>query len=459
MQRFSFPLNSLTVALLCVCIAFTAMPTAALGQKNKAPIESTPPPLLDDFKFEKVDLELLKQVDLLDRRFERDGMVFEDAATSDYLSRIGHTLIPKNLVLENVTWKFRALRDPEPNSFALPNGSVYITTGLLSLLDNESQLAAVLAHEMTHVMLRHQYAQNRSNRKKYLTINVIEAVGAFSPGGITGAVISIAATIAPFIVMATISGYSRDLEREADHRAIDMMISAEYPPEEEIGMLKLLSKDIEGEQISLFYNNRPAIAERINYLTSYLGARADKITPQMELNREKTRYFKQMEPVMQHNVELAINASRFRSAVYFADRLVEFNPDSSENAFLAGEAYRTLGPRNAELSSESLSNGDKKSLAKKRLKQTLQEEEKALLATPAGQQNWKTHQEKAESSYLKALALAEPVPQAHRGLGMLYEKLGRNGEALEQYEKYLELVPAAFDRDRIQKRIDTLRST
>lgn len=459
MRRSTLPLKSLIVAALCVCIAFTAMPLAALGQKKTAPVEATPPPIRDDFKFDKVDIELLGQVDLLDRRFGKDGMVLEDQATSDYLERIGKTLIPKDLVLEKVTWKFSALRDPQPNAFALPNGSIYITTGLLALMDNESQLAAVLAHEMTHVLRRHQYVQNRSNRNKYLTMNVIAAIGAFAPGGVAGAVISIASAIAPFIVMATMFGYSRELEREADHRAIDMMISAEYPPEELIGMLKLLSKDIEGEQISLFYNDHPAIDERIKYLSSYLGTRADKVTPRMELNREKARYFKQMEPLMQHNVELAINAARYRSAVYFAQRLVEFHPESSENVFLAAEAYRSLGPRDRELSSTPLSNGAKKDLAKKQIKQTLDEEEKALLATPAGQQNWKTHQEKAESYYLKALSLNDPVPQAHRGLGMLYEKLGRASEALTQYEKYLEAAPTAFDRERIQKRIDALRRT
>jgi len=468
MRRSSFSLNSLTAAL-CVCIAFTAIPPVAVGQKKTAPVEATPPPVRDEFKFEKVDLELREQVELLDRRFERDGMVLEDAATSAYLTRIGQTLIPKQpvidnvtpkeLVIENVTWKFRVLRDPQPNAFALPNGSIYISSGLLALMDNESQLAAVLAHEMTHVMRRHQYVQNRSNRKKYLTMNVMAAVGAYAPGGIAGAVISIATTIAPFVVMATMYGYSRDLEREADHRAIDMMISAEYPPEEEIGVLKLLSKDIEGEQISLFYNDHPALDERIKYLSSYLGTRADKITPQMELNREKTRYFQQMEPLMRHNVELAINAARFRSAVYFAQRLVEFHPESSENVFLAAEAYRTLGPRTNELSAVPLSNGAKKDLAKKREKQTPDEEERDLLATPQGQQNWRDHQQQAESYYLKALTLNDPVPTAHRGLGMLYEKLGRNSEALAQYEKYVELAPSAFDRERIQKRIETLRRT
>ena len=104
-------------------------------------------------------------------RFERDGLADESA--NAYLRRVGKSLIPRDLELERVSWKFRALRDPQPNAFALPNGSIYVTTGLLTLIDNESQLAAILAHELTHVMRRHTYVHNRSNRKKFLTMNVM----------------------------------------------------------------------------------------------------------------------------------------------------------------------------------------------------------------------------------------------------------------------------------------------
>lgn len=446
-----------TVAILCFCVMFSSVHPVALAQKPTAPVEATPVPVREEFRFGKVDLELFEQVVLLDRRFEKEGTILEDAATNAYLSRIGQLLLPKDLVIENVTWKFRVLRDPQPNAFALPNGSIYVTTGLIGLLDNESQLAAVLAHEITHVTRRHSYVHNRSNRKKFLTMNIMAAAGAYAPGGAVGGAILLATTIAPFIVVASMFGYSRDLEREADHRAIDMMITAEYPPEEVIGALKLLRNDIEGEQIKLFYNDHPELQERIKYLSSYLGARADKLTPQMVLNKEKKRYFGQFEPVMRHNVQLAINAGRFRSAVYFAERLVEFRPESSENLFLLGEAYRTLGPWARQLTGRELSNSAKKDAAKKREKRTLEEQERDLLATPAGQENWKIHQQKAEEYYLRALSLENPFLATHRGLGMLYEKLGRPSEALTHYEKYVGLAPAAFDRERIQKRIDALR--
>jgi predicted Zn-dependent protease len=454
----TFKIRPLIVLALCFCIAFTSFAPIADAQKKTAPVEATPPPVREEFKFGKVDLDMLEQVNLLDRRFERDGMLLEDEATNAYLFKIGHGLIPAGLTLENVSWKFRALRDPQPNAFALPNGSIYVTTGLLSLIDNESELAAIIAHELTHVMRRHTYMQNRSNRKKFLTMNIMAAVGAYAPGGIVGAAIQAITMIAPFIIMATMFGYSRDLEREADLKGIDMMISAEYPPEEMVNVMKLLDHDIEGENIRLFYNDHPALQERINYLSSYLGARADKVTPQMELNREKAGYFRTMEPLMRHDVQLQISGGRFRSAVYIAQRLVEFHPDS-ENLFWLAEAYRTLGPRAPQLTEKELTNSAKKDAAKKQEKRTDEEIERELLATPAGQENWKLHQQKSEELYRRALAADNPVAVAHRGLGMLYEKLDKKTEALAEYEKYLELAPAPADHDRIQKRIENLRRT
>lgn len=467
MSRFPIPYHKrqLIITLLCFCLttpvcAEPPAPTPPQPASLPQGPAQTQSPANEEFKFGKVDLELLEQVNLVDRRFEREGLVLEDEATNAYLKRVGDVLLPRGLILEHVLWKFRALRDPVPNAFALPNGSIYVSTGLLALMNNESQVAAVLAHEMTHVFRRHSYLQNRSNRKKYLTINIIDAVGVWNPlGGVAGAAIAIITAVSPFIVVATIFGYGRDLERDADLKGVEMMMNAEYPPEEMVKALKLLSNDIEGEQVRLFYNDHPALQDRINYVSAYLGSRADKITPAMELNREKNSYFARTESLMRHDIQLAINAARFRTAVYLGQRLVEFHPDSSENVFWLAEAYRTLGPRSPQLADKELTNSAKKNAAKKRAKRTPEEEERDLLATEAGLQDWKANQQKAEELYFSALKLNNPVPAAHRGLGMLYEKLGRPSEAATEYEKYLELAPSAIDRERIQRRIEALRRT
>jgi predicted Zn-dependent protease len=282
------------------------------------------------------------------------------------------------------------------------------------------------------------------------------AVGSMAPLSVVGAVIMAVTTVAPFIMIATIYGYSRDLEREADLKGIDMMISAEYAPEEMVNVMKLLDKDIEGENIRLFYNDHPALDERIKYMSSYLGGRADKVTHQMELNRERAAYFRNIESVMRHDIQLAINAGRARSAVYLAQRLVDFQADS-ENLFWLAESYRALGPRTQQLTEKELTNSAKKDASKKRERRTIEEEERELLATPAGQENSQKHQQMAEDLYKRALNAENPVPVVHRGLGMLYEKLGRGSDAAAEYEKYLELSPTAIDRGRIQRRIEALK--
>jgi beta-barrel assembly-enhancing protease len=443
------------VASLCICLV---IPVSFARPQVQTPPQT--PPVKEDFKFGKADLDLLDQVNVVDRRFDRDGLVYADEATNAYLQRIGESLLPRGLNLENVIWKFRALRDPVPNAFALPNGSVYVNTGLIALLDNESQLAGILAHEITHVTNRHAYLQNRSIRKKFLTINIISAVAAWNPaGGVAGLAIGIIAAVSPFLLIATIFGYSRELEKEADLKGEDLMAAAEYPPEEMVKALTLLSNDIEGEQLKLFYNDHPQLNDRINYLKTYLGSKANKTTAAAELKRERTAYLAKIETVSHHDIQLAINAARFRSAVYLSQKFVDFKSDSSENVFWLAEAYRALGPRSPALKEKELTTGAKKDAAKKRNKLTPEEEDLELMSTAAGRQNWKDNQQKAEELYLKSLQLANPVPVAHRGLGMLYEKVGRTKEAIDEYQKYLDLAPDALDHERIQRRLQTLKGS
>src|SRR5437870_4399667 len=145
MSSASIPLNSRALSvLLCFCLATAAFSVPAnagnarLRQRDKVLAAQSQSPANNNFKFGKVDLELLEQVDLLDKRLEREGLVLEDDATTVYLNRVGQSLlVPRGLTLENVSWRFRALRDSQPNAFALLNDSVYVSTGMMTLMDNE----------------------------------------------------------------------------------------------------------------------------------------------------------------------------------------------------------------------------------------------------------------------------------------------------------------------------------
>ena len=452
--------RSCQVFLLTLCLVLTSLPTSA-----RAPSVPTPPPpssfepVSDEkFEFGKVDQELLSEIKLLDERFEKDGAVFHEANLDAYLNRVG-TAVVADKKLENVEWKFRALRDPVPNAFALPNGSIYINTGLLALLDDENQLAAVIAHEITHVSGRHTYLRNRSLRKKMLAINIMNTIGTWNPvSGAAGLAINLIATISPFMLALSVLGYSREQEKEADLEGLKAATAAGFVPEGMPNSFKAMQRDVEGEQLNSFYSDHPKLQERVNYTSGSISADARKLSED-EAKTARSDYLAVMEMVDRHNVELAINEGRFRSAVFVSQKLVTLHPDSSENVFYLAESYRMLGPRNAELTEQQLTSGAKKKAAKTRAKRTLEEQDAELLKTPAGQEAWKTNSEKAETLFLRALELNRFNTGAHRGLGMLYERLNRKQEAAAEYAKYLELAPNAIDTERVRRRLAVLRES
>jgi len=117
----------------------------------------------------------------------------------DYVNKLGQSLVPHN---SSQYYAFRIVYDPRPDAWAFSTGSVYVTTGLISMTDNEAQLAYVLAHEIAHVEQRHLYAnvrgevlealleveKVRSARKKGLILSAVAAgvggaIGSIKGGG------------------------------------------------------------------------------------------------------------------------------------------------------------------------------------------------------------------------------------------------------------------------------------
>ena len=99
---------------ICVLVLTSLSQSFARAQETPGP-----------FKFTKIDLELLARSNQVDQEFDRKGLVFDDPAAIAYIEEVGNKVIPE-APLENVNWRFRVLRDSQPNAFALPNGTIYI---------------------------------------------------------------------------------------------------------------------------------------------------------------------------------------------------------------------------------------------------------------------------------------------------------------------------------------------
>jgi predicted Zn-dependent protease len=159
--------------------------------------------------------------------------------TEAYLRNIGARLIT---VVNDPRWKFsfQIVDQSEPNAFAIPGGGIYVSRGLLALINREDELAGVLAHEMAHVTQRHTARQQRKG--------VLPGLLSL-PGNVVGNVLgeNLGALInAPVDTVggAWLSHYSRSQESESDRIGIRTAARAGYDPTALAGILRRLDQEV-----------------------------------------------------------------------------------------------------------------------------------------------------------------------------------------------------------------------
>jgi predicted Zn-dependent protease len=407
------------------------------------------------FHFTPVDEKILDEANKLDQKLEKQGLVDHDPAAQAYLENIGNRLIGNAPALERANFRFRIVRDPVENAFALPNGSVYVNSGLIAGVRNEAQLAGVLSHEITHVTKRHSYLQFRSIRKKNVAVDILAAAGGAAPG-LAGIATLAASLTAQLLIVSSVYGYSRDLEKEADSDGFGLLIHAGYSGDALAEALETLDDRLEFERVEPFWKTHPKLRERIAWakqMAKTENASNPRDTPE-------NYYFEQFSSVIRFDIELDLDSRRARTAVDRAQRLVMHSPGDATNLTLLADAYRGLGAKTARPEGDELKGAGKKDNRNRVLKRTAEEEQKELDALPTGQRALAENRSKAESLYRKAIKDSPQLADPHRGIGMLYESESKKTEAEAEYREYLKLAAAdANDRARIGRRLEKLASS
>ncbi len=387
---------------------------------------------------------------------EEKGWVYNDPAATAYLEKVALPLVPKQTP-EHVTWHFRVLRDIEVNAFALPNGSIYVNSGLLARLENEAQLAGVLAHEITHVNNRHTYLEYRSIRKKAVAINImVAAASAAYYAGVNPGIVNAMGNLLPMIVISTVFGYSRELEHESDTYAVNILNAQGYDLNEFARGFELLKKgpEVDLSQESVFWASHPKLSDRVTYVTGMANQLQPKSTG---LRTAAANYRAGTRSAIRHEADLDMMFGRPRTAVSIAQRLISLEPDQAGHYALLGDAYRSLGARTVVPTDEEQSDQGKSQARKRLRKMTLIEYDKALLSDPKGAENWQQNCRSSEKAFHKALEIDSKNAEAYRGLGFLQEQQGHSSAAAESFQKYLELAPTASDTRRIRMHIESLQ--
>jgi predicted Zn-dependent protease len=166
-----------------------------------------------------------------------DPTYLDDPEVIDYLDRIGNRLVAV-MPSPYPVFHFMPLRDSEINAFALPGGFIGVNTGLIMVTDNESQLAAVLAHEITHVVQNHMArmlaVQQRMQIPAMIALAAALVLGSSRPDLAAGAVQAV-----PGGMIQTQLTYSRQFEREADRLGFQRLVKAGFDPR---GMAEFFKK-------------------------------------------------------------------------------------------------------------------------------------------------------------------------------------------------------------------------
>jgi predicted Zn-dependent protease len=183
------------------------------------------------------------------------GLV-DDAALQAYVRNVGIKLAARS-ERPNLPWQFGVVDDPTPNAFALPGGPIYITRGLMSLMDSEAELASVLGHEIGHITARHAVSQlSRAQLAQLgLGIGMIVAPGLANLGQALGSGLQL-----------LFLKYGRDDERQSDDLGFKYALAQGYDVREMDDVFASLSRAGQMEQKSAlpsWLSTHPAPEERI----------------------------------------------------------------------------------------------------------------------------------------------------------------------------------------------------
>jgi predicted Zn-dependent protease len=223
----------------------------------------------------------------LAQEVERSSKMIDDPVVTEYVNRVGQNLVRNSDA--KVPFTIKVIDSDEVNAFALPGGFFYVNSGLILRAQEESELAGVMAHEISHVCARHGTRQ--ATKGELIQLASIPAM-IFIPYSMAGYAMYEGLNLA---IPLTFLKFSRDAEREADFLGLQYMYKAGYDPNAYVTFFERIQADEKRRPgtIPKAFSTHPPTPDRIEAaqkeIARILPAKQEYIVTTSEFDQVKAR--------------------------------------------------------------------------------------------------------------------------------------------------------------------------
>ncbi len=265
--------------------------------------------------------------------------VVNELSLQAFINRVGHFLV-NQVGPTPFDFDFHVIKAVDPNAFAVPGGHIYVTTGLLSLVENEPEFAGVLAHEISHVTGRH--IARMIEKTKGLNIVTLAAMIAGAIAGRGGPASGAAMSMGMATQASMMLKYTREIETEADHNAIHLMTNAGYDPQAMVSFMKRIERYslANAPNIPSYLLSHPTTESRVTLLENILT-----------IEPKPAHFFYGAGNYKRIQMRAFIEESDPSSAVSHFESILKAHPDDFEALIALGLAFQKAGrsDRSAEV--------------------------------------------------------------------------------------------------------------
>jgi hypothetical protein len=175
------------------------------------------------------------------QQVQKELPLLNDPSVEEYLAGVGQRLvrvIPGEYQHPEFRYTFRVVNQKEINAFALPGGPMFVNRGMIEAAHDEGEIAGVMAHELSHVLLRHGTAQATKATKYEIGAIAGQVLGAIV-GGTAGSIIAQGSNLG---ISTYFMKFSREYESQADILGVQLMARAGYNPQSMANMFRTLAQ-------------------------------------------------------------------------------------------------------------------------------------------------------------------------------------------------------------------------